>query len=126
MSTDPALTIEVTEQAGYSLVVPAGSIDFHTHPAMNEHLGRAIDMTSLAVIVDMTGVEFCDSSGLNVFARARRRADARGVTVVIVGMPSRVERVFSLTGLDQAFYHQPDLRTALHWLETGTSEPSAS
>ncbi|GAA4151003.1 STAS domain-containing protein [Actinomadura keratinilytica] len=126
MSTDPELTVEITEQGGYSLVVPAGSIDFHTHPALDEHLARAIDPTGLAVIADMSGVTFCDSSGLAVFARARRRADARGVTMVIVGMPGRVERVFSVTGLDRAFCRRPGLRTAPHWLETGAGVPSAS
>jgi anti-sigma B factor antagonist len=111
---------------GYALVTAAGSIDFSTHALLDEHLDQALQLTRIAVIVDMTEVNFCDSSGLNAFARARRQAIARGITIVAVGLHDRVELVFGITGLDQAFYPQPDLETALRWLETGTSSPGAS
>lgn len=126
MSTDSALTVEVSELSGYALVTAAGSIDFTTNALLHEELGRALALTRLAVIVDLTEVHFCDSSGLNVLAMARRKASARGITVVAAGLQSRVERVFAVTGLDQALYPQPDLQTAINWLETGSRNPGAS
>ncbi|GLW67141.1 hypothetical protein Arub01_53840 [Actinomadura rubrobrunea] len=126
MSTDRALTVQVSEQAGCALVAPAGTIDFRTRALLSDRLRRAIDETGLAVIVDMSAVELCDSGGLDALVRAHRRADARGTTMVIVGLPRHVERLFSLAGPRHALYRKPDLRTALHWLETGVGEPAAS
>jgi anti-anti-sigma factor len=78
-------------------------------------------LTKLAVIVDLTEVEFCDSTGLNTFARVRRHATANGIVVVTAGLRDRVKEAFTMTRLAQAFYAQPDLETAVRWLENGTA-----
>ncbi|HEU5157367.1 MAG TPA: anti-sigma factor antagonist [Streptosporangiaceae bacterium] len=121
MSTDPALSVRVSELAGYAVVTAAGSIDFTTRATLEEHLEQALELTRLAVIVDLTDVEFCDSTGLNTFARIRRQATARGVVVVTAGLRDRVKDVFTMTRLTQAFYAQPDLETAIRWLENGST-----
>ncbi|MEU8347940.1 STAS domain-containing protein [Spirillospora sp. NPDC048832] len=113
----------MSDLAGYALVIATGSIDTHTHPLLAEHLQQAITATRLAVIVDMTHVEFCDSSGLNSFARAYLRAQASGVSLVAAGLQDRVRRVFAITRLDRGVYLLPDVETAVRWLETGSSEP---
>jgi anti-sigma B factor antagonist len=126
MSTEPSLTFQVAQTAGYAVVTPAGSIDFTSHELLEEQLDQALQMTRLAVIVDMNKVNFCDSSGLNTFARAHHQATARGLTIILTGLQERVRRVFSITRLDQAFYPQPDLETAIQWLENGSTSPGAS
>jgi anti-sigma B factor antagonist len=121
MSTDQALTMRVSEQAGYAVVVAAGSIDAITRDLLDEQLDRALELTRLAVIVDLSEVGFCDSTGLDTFVQARRKATARGVTMVIVGLRNRVEYVFTITQLEEAFFAQPDLETAIRWLENGST-----
>jgi anti-sigma B factor antagonist len=120
MRTEPALTVRVSQLAGYAVVTAAGSIDFATRALLEEHLDQALQLTKLAVIVDLTEVEFCDSTGLNTFARIRRQATALGVVVVTAGLRDRVEEAFTMTRLAQAFYAQSDLETAVRWLENGT------
>ncbi|WP_242909324.1 STAS domain-containing protein [Actinomadura terrae] len=116
----PALTVRRSELGGYALVTAAGSIDVHTHPMLAECLEQAITATGLAVIVDMTGVVFCDSSGLNTFVRSYQRADGHGVSMVAAGLQDRVRRVFTITGLDRGVHVQPDVATAVRWLDSGT------
>jgi anti-sigma B factor antagonist len=120
MRTDHELTLQVARLADYAVVTAAGSIDFTTQARLEEHLGKALEMTRVAVIVDMTAVTFCDSVGLNVFAQARRQATARGITMIMAGLQHRVQRVFAITRLDQAFHSRPDVATAVSWLENGT------
>lgn len=117
----PALAVRVSQLSGYAVVTAAGSIDFTTRALLEEHLDQALQLTKLAVIVDLTEVEFCDSTGLNTFARTRRQASALGLVVVTAGLRDRVKDAFTMTRLAQAFYAQPDLETAVRWLENGTS-----
>ncbi|WP_067892183.1 STAS domain-containing protein [Actinomadura chibensis] len=124
MAAEPELTVQVSDLAGYALVSASGSIDYHTHPVLAARLEQAIAATRLAVIVDMAQVEFCDSSGLNCFARAYQRAHTCGISLVAAGLQERVHRVFTMTGLDFGVYLQPDLETAVRWLENGSRRPS--
>jgi anti-sigma B factor antagonist len=121
MRTEPTLTVQVSQLAGYAVVTVAGSIDFATHALLEDHLDQALRLTRVAVIVDLTAVEFCDSTGLNTFARVRRQATARGIVMVTAGLRDRVKDVFTMTRLAQAFYAQPDLETAVRWLENGSA-----
>jgi anti-anti-sigma factor len=125
MRTDPALTVRVSRLAGYAVVSAAGSIDFTTRALLEEHLDQALRLTKLAVIVDLTEVEFCDSTGLNTFARVRRQATAQRIVMVTAGLRDRVKDAFTMTRLAQAFYAQPDLETAVRWLENGTANRDA-
>jgi anti-sigma B factor antagonist len=121
------LTVRVSELNGYAVVTAAGSIDSTTRAVLDEELNRALDMTHLAVVVDLSGVDLCDSTGLNALIQARRKGRARGIIVVTAGVRDRVEYVFSVTMLEEAFYSQPDLETAVRWLEDGTpAVPSPS
>ncbi|TDB83701.1 anti-sigma factor antagonist [Actinomadura sp. KC216] len=118
------MTVQVTDLDGYALVTATGSIDYHTHQLLADHLDRAVEATRLAVIVDMTHVDFCDSSGLNALARAYRHTQARGTSLIATGLQDRVQRVFTITGLGHGVHVLPDIHTAVRWLETGTRSPA--
>ncbi|HEY7484684.1 MAG TPA: STAS domain-containing protein [Streptosporangiaceae bacterium] len=122
MSTDSALTVAVSQLAGYAVVTAIGSIDATTRALLDERLDQALQLTRLAVIVDLTGVDFCDSTGLNTFVQALRKATARGTIMVTAGLRKRAEYVFAVTRLEEAFYSQPDLDAALQWLENGSAD----
>ncbi|MBT2212593.1 MULTISPECIES: STAS domain-containing protein [Actinomadura] len=120
MNGGSTLTLHRSALGGYALVTATGTVDIHTHTLLAECLEQASTATGLAVIVDMAGVEFCDSSGLNAFARAYNRAHGRGVSLVAAGLQERVRRVFTVTGLDRGVHLQPDVDTAVRWLDTGS------
>ncbi|WP_242903669.1 STAS domain-containing protein [Actinomadura terrae] len=120
MNAEPALALQRSALGGYALVAATGTIDARTHLLLAECLKAAIAETDLAVIVDMGGVEFCDSSGLSTFARAYHRAERRGVSLVAVGLHDRVRRVFTMTALDRGVHLQSDVGTAVRWLDTGS------
>jgi anti-anti-sigma factor len=120
------LSVQVSRLTVYALVSVIGSVDFGTYSILSEQMDQALELTRVALIVDMSAVDFCDSSGLNVFAQTIRKARSRGVALVVVGLRDRVARVFNVTQIDQAMHALPDLETAVRWLETGSTGTDAS
>ncbi|MFF8379909.1 STAS domain-containing protein [Streptomyces sp. NPDC015661] len=113
-SAPPArLRVEVRDVAGSALLTPVGELDHHTAELLRTPLDTALDAGRARLVVDCTGLEFCDSTGLNVLLGARLRADAAGGGVHLVGMRPAVARVFHITGADAVFTVHETLATAL-------------
>jgi anti-sigma B factor antagonist len=53
------------------------------------------------VVLDLSGVSFCDSAGLNVLLGAWRQADASGAVLVLACVPGPLRRILEMTGTDQ-------------------------
>jgi anti-anti-sigma factor len=113
-----ALTIQVSGPARYVVVTLSGEIDFNGHSRLRDELTQALATTRVALIVDLTEVGFCDSSGVNTFVRIARRARERGVSLVLAGMHGRVANVFVILGLGQVFHTHEDVEAAVRWLES--------
>ncbi|MER6187066.1 STAS domain-containing protein [Streptomyces sp. NPDC001652] len=52
------------------------------------------------LVLDLAGVPFCDSAGLNALLEARRQADAIGAVLVLACVPEPVRRTLEMTGAD--------------------------
>lgn len=63
--------------------------------------------------VDMTGTNFCDSSGIHALAHAHRLVTAAGGEMRIAVGTSPAFRVLQLTGLDQVLAVYQDLDQAI-------------
>jgi anti-sigma B factor antagonist len=95
------LALHTTQEDGRALVTARGSIDLHSSESLRDCLTALIDGGEQEVVVDLTSVDFCDSSGLNVLVRAYKHARARGSAVTVTGAYGRVENVLRTTGLDR-------------------------
>jgi anti-sigma B factor antagonist len=83
------------------VVVVEGEHDIYTAPTLRERLDEAIGRGD-AVVVDLTGATFVDSSVLGALLDARRRAlDAGQGFVVCIGdeVEPGVQRILDITGL---------------------------
>jgi anti-anti-sigma factor len=78
---------------GFSLA-PIGELDMASGPAFAAALDGMIS-TLGEVVVDMSGVKFMDSAGLNVLCTA-----ARSGAVRLQCVPDQVRRVIEITGLE--------------------------
>lgn len=83
------------------LVLIAGELSLAEAPILEQRLAELLEGTPPAIIVDLAGVEFIDSSGLSVLIRAQQQASARGVTFGVQNPRSQAHRLFSLTGLEE-------------------------
>jgi anti-anti-sigma factor len=107
------LRVEVGQQGRSAVFAPAGELDHHTAELLSEPLDAALDAGVNRLVIDCSGLEFCDSTGLNVLLSARLRADSAGGTVHLAAMRPTVARVFEITGADAVFTVHATLEQAL-------------
>ena len=108
------MDLEITSgsQGGAAVVTVAGEVDVYTAPALRERLVQAADSGCSELVVDMSAVEFIDSSGLGVLVSVLKRVAEAGGTMSIVSDREIVLKVFRITGLDRVFHIVPTLAEA--------------
>jgi anti-anti-sigma factor len=122
--TLPGLAVHVEDSAeGTATVALRGELDLSTIPRMEGALLEQVTQRP-AVLVDLSGLTFIDSSGLGVLIRAVRSANGTPVHILI-GPGSQVERVFRIAGLYEALPVFSDRERALGRLTAGDGEPSS-
>jgi anti-sigma B factor antagonist len=111
-----APNFDLTEQDldGSGVVIRVeGEIHATTAPAFSEQLNDAIARGRTRVVLDLTGVEFIDSTGLSVLLNGLRRVTrVRGAMLIACANPT-VLRLFEITKLDSTFEILPDCDEAI-------------
>jgi anti-sigma B factor antagonist len=106
------LSEEVLDEKTVQLRV-RGEIHASTAPEFSERLNQAIATGKTGVILDLTGVEFIDSTGLSVLLNGLRRVTrVRGTMVLACANPT-VLRLFEITKLDSTFEILPTCDEAI-------------
>lgn len=95
------LELRTAHQDGRTTISAQGSIDLHSSDDLEERLIELADAGENEIVLDLTAVDFCDSSGLNVLVRAYKAAKRQGGTFRVTGAYGRVENVLRATGLDR-------------------------
>ncbi|MEU5345945.1 anti-sigma factor antagonist [Streptomyces sp. NPDC020766] len=98
-----SLKIEAHQVGARTAVVIAGEIDLDGEQLLKQELRRALAQSVTGVDLDLSGVEFCDCSGLNVLLRLRRRALKDAKTVVVQAAGPVVERLLAVTETSPLF-----------------------
>ena len=106
---------DINEQgrAGSSVISVRGEVDIATATRFREFLEASIEGDPDAVVIDLTGVTFIDSTGLGVLIGARKRCDAAGHSLRLVVSEPRILKVFEITGLTELFEIHPTLALAV-------------
>ncbi|MEU1682473.1 STAS domain-containing protein [Micromonospora zamorensis] len=105
--SDQLLTIETTRlDAGHVLLQLIGELDYDTAPELTAVAADLSDDDE--VLIDLTGVSLCDSSGLSALLVVQRSARALRLT----GVSPQLQRMLDRTGLTEllAVEHADDLR----------------
>jgi anti-sigma B factor antagonist len=94
-----------TRPAGADVVVAVqGEIDLYTAPKLHAELERALASGGpRRLFVDLSGVDFCDSTGANVLLAAHRDAGECGGELVLAAPRPVVRKILHVTGLDNVF-----------------------
>jgi anti-sigma B factor antagonist len=98
------LNVSSRYQDDHTIVTIFGEIDLYTAPRLHSELdGLLAEGMPTRVIIDMSGVEFCDSTGMNVLLSCLRRARERGGDLEIAAPKPAVRKILQVTGLDSVF-----------------------
>lgn len=86
-------------------MIAAGEIDLYTAPRLQSELAAVIAQSApeSRIVVDMSGVEFCDSTGMNVLLSCLRQARERGGELELAAPRPAVKKILQVTGLDSVF-----------------------
>lgn len=84
---------------GWWHVLLKGELDLSGFDALDAALSRGQFDGKQRVLLDLRDLTFMDCSGLRAILQAAERADALGGEVKLIPGPSRVQRVFEITGV---------------------------
>ncbi|MFH9132757.1 STAS domain-containing protein [Streptomyces sp. NPDC017524] len=106
------LTITARDAATGPVLEITGDLDHHTAP----ELRKAVDGVTVAagqlLVLDLAGLDFCDSSGISALLSARSAAIENGGHIALAAVPANTARILRIVGLDQVFALHPDAATA--------------
>jgi anti-sigma B factor antagonist len=97
------LKVTTRLQGDHTVISVAGEIDIYTAPRLQSELMAALNEGPARLIVDMSSVDFCDSTGINVLLGAHRHARDRGGELQLAGPGSATRKVLQVTGLESVF-----------------------
>ncbi|MFE9785507.1 STAS domain-containing protein [Nocardia salmonicida] len=101
MSTDFAVTCHRT--APGPVLSFSGELDAATAPAARAEIDTVELSAGQLLVMDLSGLEFCDSSGITALLAARNRATDAGASIALAAVPPDLSRVFTLIGLTMVF-----------------------
>ncbi|MFI5527779.1 STAS domain-containing protein [Kitasatospora sp. NPDC051853] len=97
-SPAPGLSVQVREEDGAVVLRPSGELDHDTAEPLQDALATALAGPRGLIVVDCSGLDFCDSTGLNLLLRTRLDAEARGRHLAVASPGSMVSLMLELTG----------------------------
>jgi anti-sigma B factor antagonist len=98
-----SLQIESTARGDAIVLTMKGELELTSAPVFEREL-RAVEATNpRRLVIDLSGLEFMDSTGLRALLLARERAQADGHELALRRGPRQVQRVLELTKTAEAF-----------------------
>jgi anti-sigma B factor antagonist len=78
-----------------------GELDLATISLLKDVAGGALVEGGKPVVLDLSELSFCDSTGLGSFVALHRQAETVGATLSLVGPRKRVADLLHISGIDQ-------------------------
>jgi anti-sigma B factor antagonist len=110
---------EERSDGGIDVAAVSGEIHVSTAPRFWHALETIIDRGDGPLVLDLTAVEFIDSTGLSVLLGGLRQISQRGGHMVLVCKNPTVLRLVQITSLDTTFEIVPDRATAIARVTAG-------
>jgi len=91
------------QRDGGLVLTPVGDVDLSRAASLRAHLVSAIEERPPRVVVDMSGVEYMDSSGVATLIEAMQTARDAEVGFVLCSLKDQVMATLQITRLDIVF-----------------------
>lgn len=97
------LDVQTTTVNGTSVVNVRGEVDLRTSPQLRAMLLDALGSLAGPLLLDLSGVNYMDSSGVGTMVYLKRQVERCGGRLVLIGLRPRVRSVLEITHLDKFF-----------------------
>lgn len=110
-----SIDLRATDDGRHQIFALRGSLDIATAATVRAALVDAISTADRGVIVDLTAVDFLDSTGLSTLIGAHKRASERtdGASIRLVAQEGPILRLLRITGLLDVLAVYPTLEAAV-------------
>lgn len=99
--------------AGVEIVAPRGEVDISTVEILDRVLDEVLRQSPRRLLVDLSGLAYMDSAGINSLLRAGMQMSQKGGRLTLVGGNRFVQRLLRMTGIDRLFRYYETVRAAL-------------
>lgn len=80
-----------------------GEMDIYTSPQVKKEMVQIAERGVTQVILNLSKIEYMDSSGLSVLIGGLKRLREAGGDLALVGLGLRTQRIFEVTGMSTIF-----------------------
>lgn len=97
------MKVDISKSGTGARVCLGGSMYVEDSASVREQLIGLLEEGIIHLTIDLSGLEYVDSSGLGVLISIHKRCLQKGGKMVITGLRGMVEELFRLTRLDLVF-----------------------
>ena len=97
-----ALSIELAQNEDYWVLTLIGELDYSECAAFRMNIDRILKASPKSCIVDLSGLEYLDSSGLGLLLSLSKEYGAQGGRLILITNET-VDNILSLTRLNGIF-----------------------
>ncbi len=90
------MQIEKSNENGVTTLKVSGEVDLHASPQLRAELQSCVSEKTPVLLIDFSGVDYIDSSGLATFIEYLRDASAYQGKIALFGMKQKVRTIFDL------------------------------
>ncbi|MEU1076121.1 MULTISPECIES: STAS domain-containing protein [unclassified Streptomyces] len=102
------LTITTRDAATGPVLEITGDLDHATAPQLRKAVDQLTVTGGQVLVMDLGGLQFCDSSGITALLAARNLAIEQGGDIALAAVPANTARILAIVGLDRVFTIHPD------------------
>jgi anti-sigma B factor antagonist len=103
MEADSRLGIDVRDVDRHTVLILTGEIDVYSAHDLRAELARLEEAGRHDIVLDLSGVEFFDSTALGVLVAAYKQAARCQGSLGLVGLTDKTMKVVRVTGLERIF-----------------------
>jgi|GEM_PF-2697027 len=114
MAVQPLLSVNTTSQGTTQIVVVAGELDVASIDQVGAVIDRALSAEPETLLLDLSQIGFCDSSGVHLVLRTHRRAQGGRTRLRVIPPTGTARRVFDICCVEDyvTFVTADELRAA--------------
>jgi anti-sigma B factor antagonist len=116
----------IRQSAEVSLIDLNGRLTFFEVGVLRENITRLVREGRKQLILNLSGLQYLDSSGIGELARVYVMVVKSGGQMKVVGLSPKIEEVLKITHLYQVFPEFPDEQAALQSFLSGGGEISSA
>ncbi|MFC9819562.1 STAS domain-containing protein [Streptomyces erythrochromogenes] len=85
----------------------AGELDFHTAGRVEPRLAELAGCGHRNMVLDLSGISFCDSSGIELFLRLHQGCGSSGMRLLLCDVPPLLVKSMRVLGVDRGLPLSP-------------------